>query len=279
MIKDITLGQYFPGDSAIHKIDPRFKILISILFIAAAFAANSALSFALLVLCVICAVLISRISLLTILKGLKPILFIMLFTTVFQLFFTKSGKLLVEWYFIKIYSDGIVYAVKMILRIVVLIISSSLFLTYTTSPIVLTNGIEGLLKPLSKMGVKVHIFALMMSIALRFIPTLTEETDKIMSAQRARGTSFTSGSLKKRAGALISVFVPLLFSAIHRAYELADAMICRGYRGGENRTRLYEMKAKFSDFVWLILCACALVGVILLNNISLSGIFNFTVFS
>lgn len=266
MIKDITLGQYFPGESPIHKIDARIKIIMAFIAIFSVFLSGNFLSLIFVLLCLFVLVLISGISPVTVLKGMKPVVFILLFTTVFQLLFTRTGKLLFEWYFIKIHLDGIVYSIKMFFRILLLITSASVLLTYTTSPIVLTDGIEGLLSPLKRLKVPVHDFALMMSIALRFIPTLTEETDKIMSAQRARGTDFSSGGLMKRAGALVSVFVPLLVSAIRRAEELSTAMICRGYSGGEGRTKLRVMRIRPADIVWLIISIIALAGAIFLNK-------------
>ncbi len=265
MIRDITLGQYFPGNSPIHKIDARIKIIMTLILIVAVFLASSELSFALLLAVSVTVFLMSRISFKTLAKGLKPIVFILIFTTLFQIFFTRTGKLLFEWHFIRIYSNGIIYAVKMFIRIIVLISTTSVLLSYTTSPIVLTDGIEGLMRPLAKIKVPVHDFALIMSIALRFIPTLLEETEKIMSAQKARGTDFSTGSLMKRARSLLAVFVPLLASAVRHAFELADAMICRGYRGGEGRTKLNRMKMKFSDVVWLFLTGAVLAGVIILN--------------
>jgi energy-coupling factor transport system permease protein len=265
MIRDITLGQYFPGNSPIHKIDARIKIIMTLILIVAVFLASSELSFALLLAVSVTVFLMSRISFKTLAKGLKPIVFILIFTTLFQIFFTRTGKLLFEWHFIRIYSNGIIYAVKMFIRIIVLISTTSVLLSYTTSPIVLTDGIEGLMRPLAKIKVPVHDFALIMSIALRFIPTLLEETEKIMSAQKARGTDFSTGSLMKRARSLLAVFVPLLASAVRHAFELADAMICRGYRGGEGRTKLNRMKMKFSDVVWLFLAGAVLAGVIILN--------------
>ncbi len=265
MIRDITLGQYFPGNSPIHKIDARIKIIMTLILIVAVFLASSELSFALLLAVSVTVFLMSRISFKTLAKGLKPIVFILIFTTLFQIFFTRTGKLLFEWHFIRIYSNGIIYAVKMFIRIIVLISTTSVLLSYTTSPIVLTDGIEGLMRPLARIKVPVHDFALIMSIALRFIPTLLEETEKIMSAQKARGTDFSTGSLMKRARSLLAVFVPLLASAVRHAFELADAMICRGYRGGEGRTKLNRMKMKFSDVVWLFLTGAVLAGVIILN--------------
>ena len=272
MIRDITLGQYFPGDSALHKADPRIKILMAILFIVATFTASGTLSFILLFLSALILFLTSKISVITVLKGLKPIMFILIFTTFFQILFSRSGELLFEWYIIKIYDSGLIAAAKMIVRIVVLVVSTSVLLSYTTSPIVLTDGIEGLLKPLSKIKVPIHDFALIMSLALRFIPTLLEETEKIISAQKSRGANFSSGGLMKRAGALISVFIPLLASAIRHALDLSEAMICRGYRGGDGRTKLRQMKIRFSDILWLLSAAVMLAAVIALNKYSLSDL-------
>ncbi len=267
MIRDITLGQYFPGNSPIHKIDARAKIIMTLILIVAVFVASSGFSFALLFIVSATVFLMSRISFKTLAKGLKPIVFVLIFTTLFQIFFTRTGTLLVDWWIIKIYSNGIIYAIKMFVRIIVLISTTSVLVSYTTSPIVLTDGIEGLMTPLAKIKVPVHDFALVMSIALRFIPTLLEETEKIMSAQKARGTDFSTGSLMKRARALLAVFVPLLASAVRHAFELADAMICRGYRGGKGRTKLNKMKFRFFDFIWLLLSAAVLAGVILLNYV------------
>ena len=266
MIRDITLGQYFPGNSALHNADPRIKILMAILFIVATFTASGTLSFIVLFLSALVLFLVSRISLITVLKGLKPILFILIFTTFFQILFSRSGELLIEWWIIKIYDSGLIAAAKMIVRIIVLVVSTSVLLSYTTSPIVLTDGLEGLLKPLSKIKVPVHDFALIMSLALRFIPTLLEETEKIIAAQKSRGANFSSGSLMKRARALISIFIPLLASAIRHALDLSEAMICRGYRGGDGRTKLRQMKIRFSDIVWLLASALMLAAVIILNK-------------
>ena len=267
MIRDITLGQYFPGNSPIHKIDARAKIIMTLILIVAVFVASSGFSFLLLFIVSAVIFIMSGISIKTLAKGLKPIVFILIFTTLFQIFFTRTGTLLFEWWIIKIYSNGIIFAIKMFVRIIVLISTTSVLLSYTTSPIVLTDGIEGLMMPLSKIGVPVHDFALVMSIALRFIPTLLEETEKIMSAQKARGTDFSTGSLMKRARSLLAVFVPLLASAVRHAFELADAMICRGYRGGKGRTKLNRMKFRFLDFIWLFLSAAVLAGAILLNSV------------
>ncbi|MBO4422508.1 MAG: energy-coupling factor transporter transmembrane protein EcfT [Clostridia bacterium] len=269
MIRDITLGQYFPGDSPIHGIDARIKIIMTLLLIVAVFIASSGAALLLLLAVSFIIFVLSGISFKTIVKGLKPIIFILIFTTVFQILFTRSGTELFSFWIIKIYSNGVFSAVKMFMRILVLITSTSVLLSYTTSPIVLTDGIEGLMRPLAKIGVPVHDFALIMSIALRFIPTLLEETEKIMSAQKARGTDFSTGSLMRRARALLAVFVPLLASAVRHAFELADAMICRGYRGGKGRTKLNRMKIKASDIIWLLMTGVILAQVIMLNPLTL----------
>lgn len=272
MIRDITLGQYFPGDSPIHTIDARIKILMAILMIVATFAASGWISFFVLFLSALVLFLLSGISAKTLIKGMKPIVFILIFTTFFQVFFTRTGDLWFKWWIISIYSNGVFFAIKMFIRIIVLITTTSVILSYTTSPIVLTDGIEGLLKPLSLIGVPIHDFALVMSIALRFIPTLLEETEKIMSAQKARGTDFSTGSLLKRARSLLAIFVPLLASAVRHAFELADAMICRGYRGGKGRTKLNQMKMHASDIAWLVLTVCVVVLVFTLNRLGFSDV-------
>ncbi len=268
MIKDITLGQFFPGDSIIHRMDPRAKILLAFIMIGVIFCASSAIAFSICFVAVVGLIAISKISLRVIIRGMKPIVFILLFTAVIQIFLTRSGTPILEFGILKIYSDGVIYAVKMILRIILLITCTSILLSYTTSPIVLTDGIEGLLKPLKKVGLNVHEFAMMMSIAMRFIPTIVEETDKIVSAQKARGTDFSSGGLIRRAKAMIPVFIPLLAAEIRRADELSCAMICRCYRGGEGRTKLKLLKMHSYDYVVLIFSVLLLVLVIFSNIIS-----------
>ena len=264
MISDITLGQFFPGSSPLHRLDPRSKILLTTLYIVALFLANTPVSF--LVMTVITAVLIyvSGISFSVILRGLKPVAFILLFTSILNLFLTTgSGDPLISFYFVNIYEEGIVRAIFMSLRVIVLIVGTSMLLTYTTSPISLTDGIEGLLSPLKKIGVPVHAFAMMMSIALRFIPTLVEETEKIMNAQKSRGADFTSGGLVKRARALVPLLVPLFMSSFKRADELATAMECRCYRGDKNRTKLVKLEYKLIDILWLISFSLLLVMIAL----------------
>lgn len=275
MISDITLGQFFPGFSPLHKLDPRSKIILTVFFIVAVFLANNPASFLFLVLITSFLIAISRISFKVVLKGVKPIIFILIFTSLINVFMTKGeGSPLVEFWIIKIYKEGIIRAVFMSLRVIILIIGTSMFLTYTTSPISLTDGIESLLKPLKKIGVPVHIFAMMMTIALRFIPTLVEETEKIMNAQKSRGADFSNGGLIKRAKALIPILIPLFVSSFKRAEELATAMECRCYRGDVNRTKFIELKYKARDFAWLISMLVLFAIIILLRILPYKFEFN-----
>ena len=263
MISDITLGQFFPGFSPLHKLDPRTKIILAVLYIVAIFVAHNPVSFLALTVLTLFLILISRISLSVVLKSIKPIVFILIFTSLINLFLTVGeSEPLVSFYFINIYEEGIVRAVFMSVRVILLIIGTSMLLTYTTSPIALTDGIESLLSPLKLIKVPVHSFAMMMSIALRFIPTLIEETEKIMNAQKSRGADFSSGGLIKRAKALIPLLVPLFVSAFKRADELATAMECRCYRGDKNRTKLVKLTYKASDFLWMIFFGAFLGGLI-----------------
>lgn len=263
MISDITLGQFFPGSSFVHRLDPRTKIISALLFIVAVFVANNPAAFLLLTLSTILLVAVSRISFGVILKGVKPIVFIVLFTALLNVFMTKGeGDPLVSFWIIKIYTEGIIRAVIMALRVTLLIVGSSVLLTYTTSPISLTDGLESLLSPLKKIGVPVHTFAMMMSIALRFIPTLVEETEKIMNAQKSRGADFTSGSLVQRAKALIPLLVPLFVSSFKRAEELATAMECRCYRGDKNRTKLVKLEYRGGDFLGIALFVLLLAAIV-----------------
>lgn len=266
MISDITLGQFFPGYSPIHKLDPRTKIILATLFIVAVFVANNPLSFLLMAIVSILLVSVSRISHSVVLKGIKPIIFIILFTAFINIFMTKgNGEPLLELWVIKIYKEGIIRAVLMAFRVIILIVGTSVLLTYTTSPISLTDGLESLLSPLKKIKVPVHTFAMMMSIALRFIPTLVEETEKIMNAQKSRGADFTSGSLIQRAKALIPLLIPLFVSSFKRAEELATAMECRCYRGDVGRTKLVKLEYKTRDYLFLIMFVILLSAIILLS--------------
>lgn len=266
MISDITLGQFFPGYSPLHKLDPRSKILIATLFIVAVFLANTPIALLALTLTALFTIVLSRISFKVVLKSVKPIIFILVFTTILNIFMTVGeGEPLISFYFIKVYSEGIIRAAFMSTRVVILIIGTSMLLTYTTSPISLTDGLESLLKPLKKIGVPVHTFAMMMTIALRFIPTLVEETEKIMNAQKSRGADFSSGGLIKRAKALIPILVPLFVSSFKRAEELATAMECRCYRGDKNRTKLLKLEFKGRDFI-AFLVSVLLFALIILSR-------------
>ena len=253
MLKDITLGQFFPGKSLLHRLDPRTKILCTILLVVIVFLAKSMLAYGVLVLLTGILMALSRIPLKTLLKSVKPLIIVILLTSLLNMFFTSGENVLVDvrfWFFhIVIRAEGVVSALKMALRIILLVLDTSVVLTYTTSPIDLTDGIERLLSPLAKLKVPVHTFAMMMSLALRFIPTLVEETEKIIAAQKSRGADFTSGNLLRRVKALIPVLVPLLLSSFRRADELALAMECRCYHGGEGRTRMKVMQLHARDFL------------------------------
>ena len=268
MLKDVTFGQYFPGQSLLHRLDPRTKILLSLFFIVILFVAKTPIAFLLMILLTAVFVGMSRIPFGTIFKGIRAVLILLLFTAAINLFLTKEqGTPLLEFWVIKIYAEGIWRAVIMAVRVVLLILISGLFLTYTTTPIALTDGIESLLSPLKKIRIPVHEFAMMITIALRFIPTLIEETDRVISAQKARGADFSSGGLIKRARALIPILVPLLVSSIKHAEDLATAMECRCYRGGENRTRLRELKMKKGDILGWVALVCLVACVVCTNLI------------
>ena len=259
MLKDITLGQYFPGDTPIHRLDPRTKILLVVMYIVALFSAKGALSYAVVLFALVSAIALSKISLKTMLKSVKPILFIIIITAVLNMFYTP-GEVLVRFWIFKITREGIETAFFMVLRIVMLIMGTFL-LTYTTSPIMLTDGLESLLNPLKKLKVPVHELAMMMSIALRFIPTLIEETEKIMNAQKARGAEFDTGGLVDKAKALLPILVPLFVSSFRRADELAVAMESRCYHGGEGRTKLRELVMRRRDLIALALGALLIAAV------------------
>ena len=268
MLKDITLGQYFPGNTVAHRLDPRTKILLVLFYIVALFCAQGIVTYALLALCLAICVRISHVGIRQLVRGLKPVLFIMIFTGVLNLFFTPGGRTLAEWGVIRISEQGLHNAVFMVLRIMLLIMGTFL-MTYTTSPISLTDGRERLLNWMKRFHVPVHELAMMMSIALRFIPTLIEETDKIMSAQKARGADFESGNLIQKAKALIPILVPLFISAFRRADELATAMECRCYHGGEGRTRLHVLRYEGRDITALCLGGAIMVGVIVMSRFGL----------
>ena len=268
MLKDITLGQYFPGDTVAHRLDPRTKILLVVLYIVALFCAKGLLTYGIMALILVICVRISHVQFKALVRGLKPVTFILMFTAILNLFFTSGTHNLVEWGFIHISDTGIHNAIFMVIRIMLLIMGTFL-MTYTTSPIALTDGLERLLNWMKKIHVPVHELAMMMSIALRFIPTLVEETDKIMCAQKARGADFESGNIIQRAKALIPILVPLFISAFRRADELATAMECRCYHGGEGRTKLHVLKYEGRDFMALTLGLLITVGVIVLSRFGL----------
>ena len=264
MLKDITLGQYFPGTTVVHRLDPRTKLIAVVLYIAALFTANNASATALVLLTLVFCVALSHIRPKALFKGLKPLIVIVILTAVLNLFYSDGNVICSFWVF-RITDNGIRRAVLMVLRILLLVCGTFL-LTYTTSPLQLTDGLEQLLSPLKKVHFPVHELAMMMSIALRFIPTLIEETDKIMSAQKARGADFDSGSLVRRAKALLPILVPLFVSAFRRADELATAMECRCYSGGEGRTRMKVLHMGRNDYLALAFWAAVLAGSIVLTR-------------
>ena len=257
MLRDITIGQHFPGMSPLHHMDPRAKIVLSIAYIVVLFMGSNALGLGLSVAFLLFLYGVARIPLKLVAKSLKPIIPIIIFTAILNVCFMPGvGQPLVHWGFLKIYREGVTYAVMIVVRIVCLIAGTSL-LTYTTSPIVLTDAIERLLRPLAKLHLPVHELAMMMTIALRFIPLLIEETEKIMNAQKARGALLDSGTLTQRVKALVPVLIPLFISAFRRADELATAMECRCYHGGEGRTRLKTLRLTAKD--WLLSAVCVAV--------------------
>lgn len=247
MLKDITLGQYFPGHSVIHRLDPRTKLIVMVVYIVALFLAVSWVSYGLMLAFLLICIKVSTIPGKSIVRGMKPLVMILIFTCILNLFYTDGGKILVKFGVFAITTEGLKRAFFMMARILMLI-SGTFLMTYTTSPISLTDGLESLMNPLKKVGMPVHELSMMMCIALRFIPTLIEETDKIMSAQKARGADFETGSILQRAKALIPVLVPLFISAFRRADELATAMECRCYQGGEGRTKMKLLRYGRNDF-------------------------------
>jgi len=247
MLKDITLGQYFPGRSVIHLLDPRTKLIMLVVYIVALFVAGNWISYGVVFAFLATVIAISHIPVKSIVRGMKPLIFILVFTGVLNLFFTEGETVLVSFWVITITVEGVIRAIFMVARILMLI-TCTFLLTYTTSPIALTDGLEALMKPLKVIRVPVHELAMMMCIALRFIPTLIEETDKIMSAQKARGADFESGNLMQRVKALVPILVPLFISAFRRADDLATAMECRCYQGGDGRTKMKLLRYKRRDF-------------------------------
>ena len=269
MLKDITLGQYFPGNSPVHRLDPRTKLVMLVAYIVALFYAVSWISYAVVFVFLVAAVAISKIPVKALVRGMKPLVLILVFTGVLNLFFTVGeGEPLIAFWVIKVYKEGVVRAFFMVIRILMLI-SGTFLLTYTTSPISLTDGLESLLGPLKVIRLPVHELSMMMCIALRFIPTLIEETDKIMSAQKARGADFETGSLLQRVKALVPILVPLFISAFRRADELATAMECRCYQGGEGRTKMKLLRFSYFDFVSFGIGVILIGAVVVLANLGL----------
>jgi len=268
MLKDITLGQYFPGNSVIHRLDPRTKLIMLVVYIVALFLAKSFLSYGLLLIFLAVIIRVSTIPLKSIVKGMKPLVMILAFTGILNLFFTQEGPVLVDLGFATITTGGLMRAVFMMLRILMLI-TCTFLLTYTTSPISLTDGLETLMSPLKRIHVPVHELSMMMCIALRFIPTLIEETDKIMCAQKARGADFETGSIVDRAKALVPILVPLFIGAFRRADELATAMECRCYQGGEGRTKMKLLRYHRGDFTAFGIGAVLVAAVSVLGSFGL----------
>ncbi len=252
MMEKMIFGRYIPGDSFVHKLDPRSKLIFVFIFIAIVFLANNAVTYGLLLGFTLLTVFVSKIRLYFLLNGLKPILFLLVFTFLLHIFFTKEGDLLWKWQFIEVYEEGLRQGIFISLRFLVLVLMTSI-LTLTTSPISITDGMEVLLNPFKRFKLPVHELALMMSISLRFIPTLMDETDKIMKAQMARGSDITSGSIKERIKAVVPLLIPLFVSAFKRAEDLAVAMEVRGYRGGEGRTRYRQLKWDWRDTIIMLL--------------------------
>ncbi len=273
---NVALGQYYPSGSVLHRLDPRMKFILAIAYIVAGFLCKNVIAFGLLFASTITLILLSKIPMRIILKSVKAIAFIIIFTAIINIFLTKGEEheLLFSWKFISIYESGLYSAAFIIIRILAMIIGASIFLTYTTTPIQLTDAIERLFSPLKVLHVPVHEFAMMMTIALRFIPTIVEETEKIMAAQKARGTDFSNGPLMKRIKALIPIIIPLFVSAFRRAGDLATAMTCRCYRGGEGRTRMTVLKLSYRDFIALATMIIFIGGIVVINIISIGYTMN-----
>ena len=264
MLKDITLGQYFPGNSLLHKLDPRMKLVLTLFFIVLVFLPQNWFGLGLVLAFLGVVVALSRLPVSLLWRSMKPVLFIVLFTAVLNILYVHEGTTLLQWQFIHVTTGGLENAAFIAVRILCLITGSSL-LTYTTTPTALTDGIERLLSPLKLIKINPHELAMMMTIALRFIPTLMEETDKIMAAQKARGADMESGGLLSRVKALVPVLIPLFVSSFRRAYELAMAMECRCYQGGEGRTRMKQLHTAPRDWVALGVYLLVLAGIILIN--------------
>lgn len=261
VLQNFAIGQYVPGNSFVHRLDPRSKLLFTVLFAVIVFLANNPLTYGILFVAIAGIIALSRISGKYIVNSLKPVWWLILFTVIIHLLSTKGGTVYFKWHWISIEEEGVRQAIYMTFRLSLLVLVSSI-LTLTTAPMDLTDGLERLFAPLKKLRVPVHEIALMLSIALRFIPTLLEETDKIMKAQMARGADFESGNLLQRVKNMLPIVIPLFISAFRRAEELALAMEARGYRGGDHRTRLKQLRFTRNDLILMILCVVitALIG-------------------
>ena len=264
MLKDITLGQYFPGNTIAHRLDPRTKLMLVIIYIVALFCAKSFLSYGILALFLFVCVRISKVGFRALIRGMKPLIIILIFTAILNMFYTPGQEIFSVWV-LTLTVEGIWSAIFMVIRITMLIMGTFL-MTYTTSPIALTDAIESLLGPLKKLHLPIHELAMMMSIALRFIPTLIEEADKIMSAQKARGADFETGNILRRAKAMVPILVPLFISAFRRADELATAMECRCYHGGEGRTKLHVLRYQKRDLFCIVLTTCITIAVVIISR-------------
>ena len=268
MLKDITLGQYFPGNSFVHTLDPRTKLIALVVYIVALFMASGWISYGICFAFLAASIAISKIPVKSIVRGMKPLVFILVFTGILNIFFTGGETVLLDLGFLTITLEGLSRAFFMMIRILMLV-TGTFLLTYTTSPISLTDGLESLMGPLKAIHVPVHELSMMMCIALRFIPTLIEETDKIMAAQKARGADFENGNLLERVQALVPILVPLFISAFRRADELATAMECRCYQGGDGRTKMKLLRYHANDFCAFVTAAVLLVAVVVLAGMGL----------
>lgn len=264
MLNDVTFGQYYPTQSFVHKLDPRVKLLFLIAYIVMIFVANSFYGLALCALLLFAMIIASRVPFGSVLRSIKGVLFILVFTSLLNIFFHKGERLLVDWWIINIYLEGIIFAVFLTIRIFLLVMASSV-LTLTTTPVTLCDGLESLLYPLTLIKIPVHVFALVTSIALRFIPTLIDETNRIISAQKARGANFETRNIFKKVKAIIPVLIPLVLSSLRRAEELGDAMDARCYGCGEKRTKYKKLKLGWRDLIATLFCGVLIAGVILLN--------------
>lgn len=267
-MNDITLGQFFPGNSFLHKLDPRMKIILSIAYIVCVFLCTSAISYGTIIVFTILLIIVSQIKLITLLKSLKPVIIIIVITLLINVLWYSGShsEPILKFWIINVYLEGLINAAYMVIRIICVILGTSIILTYTTSPIALTDGLEQMLYPLSKIKIPVHEFSMMMTIALRFVPTILSETSKIISAQKARGASLATGSIIARAKAFIPILIPLFVSSFKRADELATAMECRCYKGGTGRTKMNILKFSILDLFAIIIMAMLIIGVVLINN-------------